>query len=222
MLRKRNELLKKHQKEATDALSDRINSLITRRNATYFERFKCGIEWAVERSKLAPGVRSEGGPVSSHSHVTKSALWQNFHGRALFPPRGKATVMDSTRSVVDAATNYELLETMGRTAAWPGGLPSWFLVHAAPMIAEPVAHLHITSVHLSYVPPQCNTSIITSAYIWVRWLTINSISMTPILRRLLEKCMVPRYFHPVLPEPKSNTLQTSLSFIRAVLLKPPW
>ena len=122
-------------------------------------------------------------------------------------PLVKATVVDSTWPVIDAATTYQLLKTIGRTAAGPDGLPSWFLVLAAPMIAEPVAYLYNTSIHFSYVPPQWKTSIITPVP-KIKHPTEDAdyrpISVTPILCRLLEKYIVRRYFNPILLEPQLN------------------
>src|ERR1043165_2371916 len=124
-----------------------------------------------------------------------------------FPLTFKATVADATKTVIDAATTCKLLESMGKTAAGPDGLPSWFLVQVAPMIAEPLAYLYNASVIFSYVPPQWKTSIITpvpKVKHPKEAADYRPISVTPILCRLLAKYIVPLFFHPILLNPRLN------------------
>ena len=109
--------------------------------------------------------------------------------------------------VIDEHTTYRLLTSIGRTAAGPDGLTSWFLGTTATAITKPVAYLYGVSILSSYVPPQWKTSTITPVTKVTRPTKpadYRPISVTPILCRLLEKFIVRRFFHPFLLDPELN------------------
>ena len=145
------------------------------------------------------------------SNVTAESLNQYFGGISQdahhTPPLCKSTAVDGTLEVIDEHTTYRLLTSIGRTAAGPDGLTSWFLGTTATAITKPVAYLYGVSILSSYVPPQWKISTITPVPKVTRPTKpadYRPISVTPILCRLLEKFIVRRFFHPFLLDPELN------------------
>ena len=86
-------------------------------------------------------------------------------------------------------------------------LPFWFLKTAAPFIAEPLSACFSLSLRSGFVPQQWKTAVICPVpKIKQPALAADCrpISLTPILSRVLEKCLVRKEFYPLLYTPDNN------------------
>ena len=127
------------------------------------------------------------------------------------PPSKKSSCLpaaDSRFSITPLSVLFAL-EALKPTSPGSDGIPHWLLKNAAPIIAEPLAALFNASLSNALVPRQWKTALITPV---PKVPTPKSnadfrpISLTPILSRVLEKCLVRRVFYPLLQQPTESML----------------
>jgi len=115
---------------------------------------------------------------------------------------------------ITAFSVFHALDKLKSTASGNDMLPFWFLKAAAPFIAEPLSSLFSLSLRCGFVPQQWKTAVISSVPKIQRPTSdvdFRPISLTPILSRVLEKCLVRKEFYPLLQRP-DNALKFSDQF----------
>jgi len=119
-----------------------------------------------------------------------------------------------------------MLDTLHNTSTGLDKVPAWFLQLGAPVFCKPVALLYNESISTSVVPRQWKSASIrpvpkNSAP--VQHSDFRPISITPVLRRTLERVVVRTFQYPAILMPhlvQLSTLATNLHFVqRAQLLQ---
>jgi len=93
------------------------------------------------------------------------------------------------------------------TATGLDGIPAWFLRLGAPIFAALLAHLFNQSLATGTVPIQWKTAVITpiaKVTHTTQPSDFRPISVTPVLSRSLEKCVVRRYIYLALRHPSAG------------------
>ena len=201
MLRKKNHLMRQSKLEEADALAGRIEKAIVKYNTASLTqcsaRFASSDMWTkVRRLQHATKPNQSCQSVSAlslNAHFTKIASDPHY-----IAPNRKATVSPS----VEVITEYQIftiLDTLPNTATGLDMLPSWFLKLAAPLISSSLTHLVNQSILTSTVPAQWKNACITPLPKISHPADpsdFRPISITPVLSRAIERCIVRKFLYP--------------------------
>jgi len=127
-----------------------------------------------------------------------AAISTDSHYRA---PHSKHTARERADNFITEMEVFRILDTLRPTATGLDAIPAWFLRLGAPVFAASIAQLFNQSISNGVVPRQWKTAIITPVPKVCKPTQPSDyrpISITPVLSRSLERCIVRRYMYPAL------------------------
>jgi len=208
MLRRKNRLMRAGRTAEADALACRVRSAITRQSSKWLRdvdtRKNPAAAWEKVREFTHGPRRDHGQPPAGISAQVLNDHYAAISNddRYRSPPLKLTAVTDDV--YITEMEAFRHLDTLKHTATGLDGIPAWFLRVGAPIFAAPLARLFSRSLMAGFVPEQWKAAIITP----IPKVTQPSkpsdyrpISVTSVMSRLLEKCVVRRYIYPALSSP---------------------
>jgi len=205
LLRTRNKRMRAGQVDKADAISSKINSLISRQNSRSLSNLDANSP--IDIKEVWNAVRKlTGRNKASISVGNINAEQLNAHYAAIShdatysQPSKIPTVPLSSQAV----TEYEVfnaLDKLKSTAAGIDRLPFWFLRMAAPVISAPLTFLINVSLAKSEVPNQWKCALISPVPKIKNPITpsdFRPISVLPIISRITERFVVKKFVNPAL------------------------
>jgi len=102
---------------------------------------------------------------------------------------------------------FRARDTLHDTSTGLDNLPAWFLRLGAPVFCKPLTHLYNLSLSTSFVPVQWKLALIrpvpkvSTPTQHSDYRPISTISITPVLTRILKKMVVRQYMCPAILKP---------------------
>ena len=208
MLRRKTRLMRAGRTAEADSLACRVRRIITHQSSKWLRDIDTKKSPAAAWKKVREVIH---GPRRDNNQFVCGITAQilNDHYAAIStdaiyqPPPMKLTAADRDIPVSDYDV-FRLLDTLKPTATGLDGIPAWFLRLGAPIFAAPLAKLFSQSLIAGIVPVQWKTAIISPIAKVPRPsqpTDYRPISVTPVMSRTLEKCVVRRYIYPALTRP---------------------
>ena len=202
LLNRRRILRRRGRLAEADALSDKINTIISAAHSESLKKLSSSSS-RVLWSHINPKYISS---TATNTNFTADVL-NDFFAKISTGPPVSSDVYCGELSYIEKANFSELyiesiLRRLKSTSSGWDGLPSWLFRKCSVELASVVAHLINSSINLGTVPDVWRTAIVTPVPKVSHPVSpgeFRPISVTPILSRITEKLIVKSWLYPAIP-----------------------